>query len=137
MFVTCETKQFAYKKANNVMKSVSQYMLSNQLHINISKCNMMYFKPNIHSRNICARTDGYDVACKLYLNRREIKKVPSVKFLGVIVDEDLTWKPHLQELKKKLASAQGILHRIKDYVPDSAFKRHCTTLSLNLSLLTV
>ena len=122
IFVTGETKQLAYKKANHVMKSVSQYMLSNQLHINISKCNMMYFKPNIHSRNICARTDGYDVACKLYLNGREIKKVPSVKFLGVIVDEDLTWKPHLQELKKKLASAQGILHRIKDYVPVSALK---------------
>ena len=104
------------------MKCVSQYMLSNQLHINISKCNMMYFKPNIHSRNVCARTDGYDVSCKLYLNAKEIKKVPTVKFLGVTMDEDLTWKPHLQELKKKLASAQGILHRIKDYVPGSALK---------------
>ena len=71
IFVTAETKQLAYKKANDVMKSVSQYMLSNQLHINISKCNMMYFKPNIHSRNVCARTDGYDVSCKLYLNRNK------------------------------------------------------------------
>ena len=122
IFVTAETKQLAYKKANDVMKSVSQYMLSNQLHINISKCNMMYFKPNIHSRNVCARTDGYDVSCKLYLNAKEIKKVPTVKFLGVTMDENLTWKPHLQELKKKLASAQGILHRIKDYVPGSALK---------------
>ena len=59
IFVTAETKRLAYKKANDVMKSVSQYMLSNQLHINISKCNMMYFKPNIHSRNVCARTDGF------------------------------------------------------------------------------
>ena len=122
IFVTAETKKLVYKKANDVMKSVSQYMLSNQLHINISKCNMMYFKPNIHSRNVCARTDGYDVSCKLYLNAKEIKKVPTVKFLGVTMDEDLTWKPHLQELKKKLASAQGILHRIKDYVPGNALK---------------
>jgi len=122
MFITGETKQLAYKTANEVMKSLNNYMLSNQLHINVSKCNMMYFKPNIHSRNVCARTDGYDATCKLFLNGREIKKVPTAKFLGITVDEDLTWKPHLQELKKKLASAQGILHRIKDYVPESAHK---------------
>ena len=82
----------------------------------------MYFKPNVHSRNICARTTAFDRDCKLYLNGTAIKQVSSVKFLGVTIDENLTWRPHLDNLKKKLACSLGALYRIKDSVPKALHK---------------
>ena len=36
---------------------------------------------------------------KLHLNGSIIKPVSCVKFLGVTIDEDLTWSPHIENLK--------------------------------------
>ena len=122
IFITGNTKKDVFQKANAVVKQVYKYMTSNLLHINTTKCNFMYFRPNIHSRNICARTTAFDRDCKLYLNGTVIKQVSSVKFLGVTIDENLTWRPHLDNLKKKLACSLGALFRIKDSVPKALHK---------------
>ena len=122
IFVVGRSKADVFRKANAVIKRVHSYMLSNLLHINTTKCHFMYFKPNIHARNVCARTQPFDKNCKLYLNGSIIKQVPAVKFLGVTIDENLTWLPHLENLKKKLTCSQGVLYRIKDSVPKSLHK---------------
>ena len=53
-----------------------------------------------------------------------IKPVSCVKFLGVTIDENLTWIPHIENLKKKLACSQGVLYNIilKDSIPKSLYK---------------
>ena len=122
IFVVGPSKSDVFRKANAVIKRVHSYMLSNLLHINTTKCNFMYFKPNIHARNVRARTQPFDQDCKLYLNGSIIKQVSTVKFLGVTIDENLTWLPHLENLKKKLTCSQGVLYRIKDSVPKSLHK---------------
>ena len=122
IFVVGPSKAEVFRKANAVIKRVQSYMLSNLLHINTTKCHYMYFKPNIHSRNICARSQPFDQDCKLYLNGSIIKQVSTVKFLGVTIDENLTWTPHLENLKKKLSCSQGVLYRIKDSIPKSLHK---------------
>ena len=45
-------------------------MNANQLHINLSKCAHMYFKPNINNneRMSCARSQNYDINLKLSIN---------------------------------------------------------------------
>ena len=105
-----------------MLKIVHTYMNSNLLHINSSKCFFMYFRPNIHSRNICIRTEPHDLYLKLYLNGQKIKQVSSTKFLGVIIDENLTWLPQVESLKKKLISCHGTLYRIKDSIPKTLYK---------------
>ena len=90
IFVTGESKHDVFRKSNIVIDLVNDYMLSNLLHINTTKCYFMYFKPNAHSRNICARVVPYDHNCKLYLHGQQIKQLSSVKFLGVTIDENLT-----------------------------------------------
>ena len=82
----------------------------------------MYFKPDLYSRNTCARSQPLDQNCKLHLNGSIIKPVSCVKFLGVTIDENLTWIPHIENLKKKLACSQGVLYRIKDSIPKSLYK---------------
>ena len=46
-----------------------------------------------------------------------IKTVKSTRFLGVIIDEDLTWLPHIHFLTQKLNCQVGALNRIKGFVP--------------------
>ena len=122
IFVVGHSKKDAFNKANDVIKRVHSYMLSNLLHINTSKCHYMYFKPDLYSRNTCARSQPLDQDCNLHLNGSIIKPVSCVKFLGVTIDENLTWIPHIENLKKKLACSQGVLYRIKDSIPKSLYK---------------
>ena len=45
-----------------------------------------------------------------------IKRVSSTKTLGVMVDECITWKDHIDEVAKKAAKGIGILGRSKGFL---------------------
>ena len=47
------------------------------------------------------------------LNNIGIKQIHSVRFLGVYIDDKLTWKDHLSYISNKLAKSISILHRVK------------------------
>ena len=59
----------------------------------------------------------------------EIEKVSNFNFLGVILDECLTWKPHIDKLAIKLSTNAGILNKRKNLLPSFIMK----TLYLSLS----
>jgi hypothetical protein len=53
----------------------------------------------------------------LYIDNFPIKKVNETKFLGVIIDEKLSWDPHITALRRKLNYASATLYRIRDSIP--------------------
>ena len=100
-FVICaDSKLNAYNIANQVLKSVYLHMNANQLHINLSKCAHMYFKQNINNneRMSCARSQNYDINLKLSINGVNVKQFDRIRFLGVIIDDKLTWYAQIEHL---------------------------------------
>ena len=47
----------------------------------------------------------------LQLNSNIIERVNSLKFLGVILDEHLTWKKHIQLVENKVSKNVGVLYK--------------------------
>ena len=45
-----------------------------------------------------------------------------VKFLGVLLDENLRWKYHINELSKKLSRTIRIFYKIRHFVPYEVLK---------------
>ena len=117
IFVCGKDKTSAYHNANIILSSVHNYMKANKLHINMKKCCFMYFSPN-------KRDDVNDSADEhtLKLNGNEILRVCHTKFLGVVIDDKLSWQPHIDHLIKKLACCTGTLNRIKDNIPSHLHK---------------
>jgi len=111
LFVEGSTKEEVYNKGNEVLKSIHSYMLSNKLHINMSKCCYIHFRPN--TRN----PDTDETVHNLFIENFPIKKVSETRFLGVIIDEQLSWEPHLTALRRKLGFAASTLYKIRDNVP--------------------
>ena len=91
-------------------------MFSNQLHINLEKSVYMHFRPHLNQteRLTCARSRIRRV---LKLCNHPLKQVTQVKFLGVMIDDELSWEPHVKFLKQKLLSCIVILKRIKNIFP--------------------
>ena len=49
-----------------------------------------------------------------------VVQVNYVKCLGVIIDERLSWGPHVEYVKKTVSSNLGMLNRIRNCVPQSS-----------------
>ena len=119
IFVSGSTKVEAYQKANELLTSLSNYMTSNKLHINMGKCCFIEFK----SKNRINNESSPDLDNhELILNDMPIKKVKSAKFLGITIDEELSWNQHFIDLKRKLYHSLSTLNRIKHCVPENLHK---------------
>ena len=47
----------------------------------------------------------------LFMNDVKIKRENSLKFLGVMIDENLTWKTHVELVENKISKSVGILFK--------------------------
>ena len=83
----------------------------NNLSLNIKKTNYIVFtaQSRINTDNIT-----------LKINEQEIERVPSTKFLGVIIDDHLNFKCHIDYLMLKLSKYLGLFYKIRHYLPKSA-----------------
>ena len=51
------------------------------------------------------------------MNGIEIERVETFDFLGVTLNENLTWKPHTDKVATKLSKYSGIMNKLKNYLP--------------------
>ena len=72
----------------------------------------MLIKLNLHY-SIRQKDDIPLVLPTLKINNTLIKRVDHIKFLGVLFDENLTWKNHINLIENKISKSLGILHRVK------------------------
>ena len=51
------------------------------------------------------------------MNTRSIDVVQHFNYLGIMLDENVSWKTHIAMVRNKLSRINGILHRLKYYFP--------------------
>ena len=88
---------------NNELSKYMAWMKINKLLVNIGKTNYMIFKKK--RRNIP------DVIPDLLLNNEVIHRVKKAKFLGVLLDDNLTWSFHINHIRSKIAKGMGIIKK--------------------------
>ena len=64
------------------------------------------------------------------MNGVSLQKVDCSKFLGVLIDDRLTWKPHIDAISVKIAKCTGILSKLKHYLPRNILRSLYLTLIL-------
>ena len=101
---------------------IQSYMVSNQLHVNMNKCAHMYFQPKVINKEeslSAPRTRPVSEYNFLLLNGHKIAQVQKIKFLGVVIDETLSWNDHIIHLENKLKRCLVLIKRIKKFIPDT------------------
>ena len=136
IFVIGKSAKDAYSKANNLLKELNLYMISNKLHINLEKCVYIHFKPRLNNseRKTCARNRIVGNELQLFINGQKIKKTDKVRYLGIVIDENLDWNEHIEYLQQKLNSCIITIKRIKKFIPKNQYLK--LYFSLFLSHLT-
>ena len=59
---------------------------------------------------------------KLKINESEIERVQEFNFLGLTIDEHMTWCSHIRKISNKISRVVGIMNRLKHFLPHSALK---------------
>ena len=62
------------------------------------------------------------------LSNQVIQTVDKTKFLGIVIDQHLTWKSHIEFIAWKIPSAIGILCRILFFIYQPLLKMFCNSL---------
>ena len=108
--IYCESKDLSnlLKIVNKELRSIKRWLDANKLSLNIDKTNYIIFHSS--SRNVPSDST-------IKIGKKQIKRVKLVKFLGLLLDEHLSWKYHLSELSKKLARTCGIFFKIRNLLP--------------------
>ena len=107
---------------NIALRRLSEWFASNRLSLNINKTNFILF---------CPKQKKYDNSkLKIFIDDLQIKQVTHAKFLGVQIDQNLTWNKHIDTVAINIAQNIGIIRRVKDSIPHSYLLTLYNTLIL-------
>ena len=96
-------------KMNSDLDATQTWLKMNKLTLNVKKKYMLIGsrpKLDLVSNNFAVKVDNIP-----------IERVTVYKSLGVSVDEDLTWKAHIEEISKKISAGLSVLKRISPTIP--------------------
>ena len=92
---------------NSELSKINNWFLVNKLSLNVSKTNYMIFHKKYNSPN----------NMNLEINGLGINRVSNFKFLGLTINENITWDNHIKSITLKINRGLGILKLVKKYLP--------------------
>ena len=87
---------------NLELEKITCWFYTNKLSINVKKSNFIIFRPRQNRQTL-------DLAFNI--SNYSIDRVKEATFLGVILDEHLTWKSHIHNVARKVSKAVGIIYK--------------------------
>ena len=86
------------------LDKILQWLNANKLSINASKTKIVIFK---------CKNKPLDSQITIKINDDIIKQVPFVKFLGVTIDQKLTWINHINSVLKSITKSTGMIAKLR------------------------
>ena len=99
-----------FSMVNDELKKIYEWFNANKLSLNTDKTKYSLFhKPS--------KTDDFPILPpKVIINDKEVERVGSIEFLGVLLDEHLSWKEHIRYSENKIAKNIGLSYRAKPFL---------------------
>ena len=89
---------------NMEMPKIMEWLMSNKLHINVNKTVAMLF----HTRQKRVNIDENSIV----IDGNIIHFTTNTEFLGINIDNNLTWKAHINHITTKISKGVGVLSRL-------------------------
>ena len=62
--------------------------------------------------------DNNSLKSDIILDDTKLERVNKTKFLGVIIDENLTWQEHIINISKNISEGIGVVNKLKYFAPE-------------------
>ena len=91
---------------NQQLINIHNWLCANKLSLNVDKSHFVIFRPV---------QKVVDYTINLSINNKDLVEKKNYKYLGVIIDSNLNWKEHVNELCKKISRGIGILLKLRNF----------------------
>ena len=121
IYYACNDPDEMERKINEDLNNVANWLRCNELLLNNSKCEYMIVTSNRKRRHFAN--------VQIRINNFPISRVLKCKYLGVVLNENMTWNDQIEKMKSKLTSCLYCLKRVRPYISQN------TALSLYRCLI--
>ena len=97
---------------NNRLSCISRWLQANKLHLNVGKTKYMIFSIKDKPPDL-----------NLVIGRSFIERTSVKKFLGIYIDEKISFAEHTDKISTKLSRGVGLMRKMKHIVPRSVMKQ--------------
>ena len=105
---------------NFELNKISEWLTTNKLTLSVPKTKYCLFT----TRN---KSIG---SIKVTINNEQIQKVPEFSFLGVTLNENMSWRSHIDKMSNKISRIIGLLCKLKHILPLFTLKTLYSSLIL-------
>jgi len=98
------------KRLNIDLKLLVHWLKANKIGLNADKTEAILFK---------TPRKKFNYELKLKLNGKRLLFSSCVKYLGITLDENLSWNQHKNSVALKLRRSNGAISKLRHYVPRS------------------
>ena len=108
-----------FSLVNQELQKINEWFEANKLSLNIGKTKISLFhKPS--------RKDDLSLLLpRLLIKKHKVKSVRSIRSLGVLLDENLSWKDHIKYIENKFVKNIGLLYRAKLFLDKNLLLTIC------------
>ena len=99
-----------FERVSSVLARTCRWFATNKLSLNVLKTSYMLF------RNITA------IDTELYINGVCLQRVRVATFIGVLLDEQLNWRPHIASVQSKLSKTTAILYKCSQVIDSCSMR---------------
>ena len=99
------------KLINRELNKVNQWLKANSILINEDKTKYMLLSYN---KDIKLPT--------IKIGKNKIQRTSVTKFLGIHLDQNLTFKTHINEISRKTSKTAGLLYKLRSFLPSNVLK---------------
>jgi len=112
VFIVNKDVHELFKTANIAINEINEWFVCNKLSINFDKTNYMIFKPNVCLNDVIKKCN-----LSLSVNNVIINRTVLTKYLGVWIDDLLSWKSHIDNTVKKNANFISMIYNKRYLIP--------------------
>ena len=116
LFISGSDYKPLFVKMNQQLKLIDDWFAANKLSVNTGKTKFTLFCSKLVEENLPLKLPDLQIGDKKLIRSRY------TKFLGVLIDENLTWNKQIQTLENKVSSQIGIISRARKFLNNDAMK---------------
>ena len=94
-------------RVNHQLHEIDYWLRKNKLSLNYVKTNYMIINKQPRTK--------VDCEFNLHINDYTISRVNKVEYLGVLLDDDLTWSSHTSHMSLQLARYSGLFYKLRPF----------------------
>ena len=113
LFLSHDDLSYLNTIINLELDKLSIWLQTNKLSVNTNKSNYIVFK---------SRQGRQPLDLNLVINKCSLNQVSEVVFLGLVLDEHLSWKSHISHLARKISKSIGIIFKSSYCLPRFSFR---------------